>query len=99
MFTYIIVNTLQDDIIITIISQNSNPRTGLFGSSGPQEVEAPRFQDNRHMTVVRLSALGTGRLYPFTAFAAAAVVAAIVVVSGAGGEFCGSIFCLKYVFS
>jgi hypothetical protein len=29
-----------------------------------QEVEAPRFQDNRHMTVVRVSALGTGRLYP-----------------------------------
>jgi len=29
-----------------------------------QEVEAPRFQDNRHMDVVRLSALRTGRLYP-----------------------------------
>ena len=29
-----------------------------------QEVEAPRFQDNRHMKVVRLSALRTGRLYP-----------------------------------
>jgi hypothetical protein len=28
-----------------------------------QEVEAPRFQDNRHMKVVRLSALRTGRLY------------------------------------
>jgi hypothetical protein len=28
-----------------------------------QEVEAPRFQDNRHMKVVR-SALHTGRLYP-----------------------------------
>jgi len=27
------------------------------------EVEAPRFQDNRHMKVVRLSALRTGRLY------------------------------------
>ena len=27
-------------------------------------VEAPRFQDNRHMKVVRLSALRTGRLYP-----------------------------------
>jgi hypothetical protein len=27
-------------------------------------VEAPRFQDNRHMKVVRLSALLTGRLYP-----------------------------------
>ena len=29
-----------------------------------QEVEAPRFQDNLHMKVVRLSALRTGRLYP-----------------------------------
>ena len=29
-----------------------------------QEVEAPRFQDNQHMKVVRLSALRTGRLYP-----------------------------------
>jgi len=27
-------------------------------------VEVPRFQDNRHMKVVRLSALRTGRLYP-----------------------------------
>jgi len=31
---------------------------------GFQEVEAPRFQDSRHMKVVRLSALYTGRLYP-----------------------------------
>ena len=30
---------------------------------GFQEVEIPRFQDNRHMKVVRLSALRTGRLY------------------------------------
>ena len=29
-----------------------------------QEVEAPRFQDNRQMKVVRLSALRTGRIYP-----------------------------------
>jgi len=28
-----------------------------------QEVEAPRFQDSRHMKVVRLSALRTGRFY------------------------------------
>jgi hypothetical protein len=27
-------------------------------------VEAPRFQDNRHTKVVRVSALHTGRLYP-----------------------------------
>jgi len=31
---------------------------------GFQEVEAPRFQDSRHMKVARLSALRTGRLYP-----------------------------------
>jgi len=33
-----------------------------------QEVEAPRFQDNRHMKMVRLSALGTGRFYPHEIF-------------------------------
>jgi len=34
----------------------------------PEEVEAPRFEDNRHMKVVRLSALRTGRLYPLPPF-------------------------------
>jgi len=29
-----------------------------------QEVEAPRFQDNRHIKAVRLSAVRTDRLYP-----------------------------------
>jgi len=29
-----------------------------------QDAQAPKFQDNRHMKVVRLSALRTGRLYP-----------------------------------
>jgi len=29
---------------------------------GCQEVEAPRFQENRHMKVERLSAVRTGRL-------------------------------------
>jgi hypothetical protein len=29
-----------------------------------QDVEAPRFLDNRHIKVVRLSALRTGRFYP-----------------------------------
>jgi hypothetical protein len=33
-----------------------------------QEVEAPDFLVNRHMKVVRLSALRTGRLYPKEGF-------------------------------
>ena len=40
----------------------SDPIRGLDRPRGFQEVEAPRFQDNRHMKVVRLSALRTGRL-------------------------------------
>jgi hypothetical protein len=42
----------------------SNTITGLDRPLGFQEVEAPRFLDNRHMKVVSLSALRTGRLYP-----------------------------------
>jgi hypothetical protein len=40
-----------------------NPITGLDRPVGFHEVEAVRFQDNRHMNVVRLSALLTGRLF------------------------------------
>jgi hypothetical protein len=42
----------------------SYPYTGLDRPVGFQGVEVPRFQDSRHMKVVRLSALRTGRLYP-----------------------------------
>jgi hypothetical protein len=35
---------------------------------GFQEVEAPEFLDNRHLKVVRLSALRTGRLDPQEGF-------------------------------
>jgi hypothetical protein len=35
---------------------------------GFQEAEAREFLDNRHMKVVRLSALHTGRLYPQEGF-------------------------------
>jgi hypothetical protein len=41
----------------------SSSCTGLDGVLGFQDVEAPTFLDNRHMKVVRLSALHTGRLY------------------------------------
>jgi hypothetical protein len=46
------------------IKKQSNPITGLDRPSGFQKVEAPRFHNSRHMKVVRLSALHTGRLYP-----------------------------------
>jgi len=43
--------------------KQSHPITGLDRPWGFQELEAPRFQDSRHMKVVR-SALCTSRLYP-----------------------------------
>ena len=48
----------------SFVRRQSNPITGLDRPGGFQEVEAPTFQDNRHMKVVRLSDLRTGRLYP-----------------------------------
>ena len=50
-------------IIIIIIKRYSNPITGLDRPWEFKEVEAPKFQDSRHMKVARLSALRTGRLY------------------------------------
>jgi hypothetical protein len=48
--------------------KQGNPITGLDRPWGFQEVEAPRFQDSRHMKAVRLSALRTGRLNPHDIF-------------------------------
>jgi hypothetical protein len=49
----------------SIVNTTYNKVTqSYYRSLGSQEVEVPRFLDNRHMKVVRLSALRTGRLYP-----------------------------------
>ena len=50
-------------LFVHIYKVKSNPITDLGRPWGFQEVEAPRFQDNRYMKVVGLSALRTGRLY------------------------------------
>jgi len=44
--------------------KKGSPVTGLEWPRGFQEVKIPSFQDNRHMKVVRMSAIRTGRLYP-----------------------------------
>jgi hypothetical protein len=46
----------------------SNPCRDPDRPLGFQEVEAPRFQGDRHMKVVRLSAPHTGHLYPWYSF-------------------------------
>ena len=46
------------------IPSKATPLQAWTGPEGFSRFEAPRFQDNRHMKVVRLSALRTGRLYP-----------------------------------
>jgi hypothetical protein len=51
-------------VCMYIYKRYSNPTTGLDRPLGFQEVEATRFIDNRHMKVVKLSALRTSRLYP-----------------------------------
>ena len=52
-----------NEVLLTY-KRYSNHCTGPDSPKGFEEVEAPRFKDNRHMKVVRLSALCTGRLYP-----------------------------------
>jgi hypothetical protein len=50
--------------LLHIPSYYNNPIRGLGRPRGFQEIEAPRFHDNWHMKVVRLSALRTAHLYP-----------------------------------
>jgi len=41
----------------------ANPLQAWAVPEGPRKFEAPRFQGNRRMKVVRVSAVRTGRLY------------------------------------
>ena len=44
--------------------QKAIPVEACTDPESSSKVEAPRFHDNRHMKMVRLSAIRTGRLYP-----------------------------------
>ena len=66
---YLLAFTTELENICYEVKQ-STPITGLDRPVRFQEAEDPRFQDNRHMKVVTLSALRTGRLYPQEIFLA-----------------------------
>jgi len=51
------------EILTKNVECRADPSTGLDRTRGLPDAEAPRFQDNRHMKAVRLSALCTVRLY------------------------------------
>jgi len=55
-FIYKKSNVLQSSINVS--------RTGPLGLQEVDTPNIPKFQDNRHLKVTRLSALGTGHLYP-----------------------------------
>ena len=62
--TWNIIIRILKNSIVSIYVCKSSPCTSLERPWGFQEVEDPRFEDSRHMELVRLSALRTGRLYP-----------------------------------
>ena len=49
---------------IVTVKGKAIPLQAWKGLWGFPEVKVPKFQDNRHIKVVQLSALGNGRLYP-----------------------------------
>jgi len=56
---------VEKDVFINLqVNGKAIPLQIYYKPTGFQEVEAPRFRDNRHKKVVRLSALSTGLLYP-----------------------------------
>jgi hypothetical protein len=57
------IEDLRDGDVSGVGKVKSNPIRSLDRPLGFHEVEAPRFLDNPHMKVVRLSALRIGRLY------------------------------------
>jgi hypothetical protein len=72
VFIYILVtHTALPANVITRFNYRNIKKLSRYRPGQPlrfQEAEAPEFLDNRHMKVIGLSALGTGRLYPQEVF-------------------------------
>jgi len=68
----------------------SNEGTGLNRSSACQQY-TPKFQDNRHMNVVYLSTLSTGRFYIYAIF----LVRFLLEAKWTAGQQCGRKGCVK----
>ena len=62
--------------LINFMYRKSNPNTCLDRLWGFQDVQASRFQENRHMKVVRLSA------YAFAAFTSKEIFLALISFRG-----------------
>ena len=52
----------EPNTIVCSCKKKAIPVQACYNPTGFQEVGAPRFSDSRHMKVVRLSAIRTGRL-------------------------------------
>jgi hypothetical protein len=50
--------------VINVVKDKAVPVLACTSPEGPRSFRLPEFLENRHMKVVRLSALRTGRLYP-----------------------------------
>jgi hypothetical protein len=61
---YLLQSVVVHLFIRTTSTNEMQSRTSLERPRGFQEFEAPKFQDSRHMRVLRLSAVRTGLLPP-----------------------------------
>jgi hypothetical protein len=52
------------DYLYFLVKGKVIPLEALTGPEGSRSLRLPDFKDNRHMKVVRLLAVSTGRLYP-----------------------------------
>jgi hypothetical protein len=64
LFCIMQINTAHNQNTYRTRTVKVKVKESLYRPRGFQEVEAPRYEDNRHMKVVRLSAIRTGRLNP-----------------------------------